>query len=175
MAYTSSQVVQAVPTGINSALVYIGGGSLSGTSTTFSSMFSATYNNYLVKINSLTGSSATPVLLLTLGSATTGYVYSQMYANATAAWAFSAGSASASSIELNQLGTVISSTSMEIMSPFLAEKTTILSKGLNYTGSQWNETVGAHTGSTQFTAFTLASSTAATLSGTVTVYGYTLS
>jgi hypothetical protein len=30
MAYTSSQVVQAVPTGINSALVYIGGGSLNG-------------------------------------------------------------------------------------------------------------------------------------------------
>ena len=48
MAYTSSQVVQAVPTGINSALVLISAGSV-GTSTTFSlptASFSATYLNY---------------------------------------------------------------------------------------------------------------------------------
>ena len=50
MAYTSSQVVQAVPTGINSALVLINSGSV-GTSTTFSlptASFSATYLNYML-------------------------------------------------------------------------------------------------------------------------------
>ena len=175
MAYTSSQVVQAVPTGINSALVYIGGGALSTTTTTFSSVFSATYDNYLVTINSLTPSSATPNMNLTFGSATSSYAFSNMFANATAAWAFSQGSASASSIYLNDLGaaTAPQSTRIEIMSPFIAEKTTVLATGLNYTGSQWLNTVGAHTGATSFTAFTLTSSTAATLTGTVRIYGYT--
>lgn len=157
----------------SSGLTYIGGGALSTTSTTFSSAFSATYDNYLVTVNSLGCSSGTPVLLLTFGAATANYVYSQMFANATASWAFSAGSSSASSIELNQLqNTTIQSATMQIMSPFLSEKTTVLSKGLNYTGSQWNETVGAHTLTTSFTSLTLASSTAATLSGTVRIYGY---
>jgi len=158
---------------VSSGLTYVGGGSLSGTSTTFSSAFSATYDNYLVTVNSIGCSSATPVLLLTLGAATANYVYSQMFANATASWAFSAGSSSASSIELNQLqNTTIQSAFMQIMSPFLSEKTTVLSQGLNYTASQWNYTAGAHTGATSFTSFTLASSTAATLSGTVRIYGY---
>jgi len=158
----------------SSGLTYIGGGALSTTSTTFSSAFSATYDNYLVTVNSLTPSTGTPNMNLTLGAATSSYVFSNMYANATAAWAFSQGSSSASSIYLNDLGasTAPQSTRIEIMSPFIAEKTTVLATGLNYTGSQWLYTVGAHTGATSFTSFTLSSSTAATLSGTVRIYGY---
>lgn len=156
-----------------SALTYIGGGALSTTSTTFSSAFSTTYDNYLVSVNSLGCSSGFPIVLLTLGAAATNYSYSFMYTNATAAWTFQTGSASTSSIELVQLqNTTIQSLSMRVMSPFLAEKTTILSEGLSYTASQWAQTTGAHTGATSFTAFTLASSTAATLSGTVRIYGY---
>ncbi len=158
----------------SSGLTYIGGGALSTTSTTFSSAFSATYDNYLVTVNSLTPSSATPNMNLTFGSAAANYSYSNMFANATASWAFGSGSSSAASIYLNDLGatTAPQSTRMDIMSPFLAEKTTVLAKGLNYTGSQWFETVGAHTAATSFTAFTLTSSTAATLTGTVKIYGY---
>jgi hypothetical protein len=55
--YTSGQVVQAVPTGINSAFVYLGGttGSASA-SINVDSVFSATYTNYLVQISSFTAS-----------------------------------------------------------------------------------------------------------------------
>lgn len=158
---------------VSSGLTFIASGSLSGTSTTFSSAFSSTYDNYLVTVNSLGGSSAYPVVLFTLGATTTNYSYSYMYTTQFAAWAFSAGSASASSIELVQLqNTTIQSLSMRIMSPFKTEKTTILSEGLAYTASQWAQTTGAQFDATSFTSFTLASSTAATLSGTVRIYGY---
>ena len=96
-----------------------------------------------------------------------------MYNSSTETWTFLRGSASDSSIPIvdTQTGTVSNAT-IQIMSPFLAEKTTVLSQAMAYTASQWNMTAGAHTGATSFTAFTLASSTAATLTGTVRIYGY---
>ena len=49
MAYTSSQIVQAVPTGINSALVFITSGTVTtGSSLSFDNCFSATYANYYI-------------------------------------------------------------------------------------------------------------------------------
>jgi hypothetical protein len=156
-----------------SALTFIASGSLSGTSTTFSNAFSATYDNYLVNINSFTGSSGYPEIKLTFGSATTNYSYSNMYSNATAGWTFSSGSASAAFIYLNQLQNIsIQSNTIRIMSPFMTEKTTVLSEGMAYTASQWEYTAGAQFDATSFTSFTIASSTAATLSGTVRIYGY---
>ena len=54
MAYTSSQVVQAVPTGINSALVWITGGTATSAATqTFTNVFSSTYTNYHVILNQI--------------------------------------------------------------------------------------------------------------------------
>jgi hypothetical protein len=49
--YTSGQVVQAVPTGINSALVFITGATFSAVTSVSlpASTFSATYTNYLVQ------------------------------------------------------------------------------------------------------------------------------
>lgn len=158
-----------------SAFTLISNTSLSGASTTFSNVFSATYINYLVLMNTTTPAAGTPVQLLTLGAATANYGYCQMFANAAGAWSFSAGSSSASSIELNQLqNTTVQSSRIDIMSPFLTEKTTILCKGLNYTSSQWNETVGVQTSATSFTSFTIASSTGTALTGTVQIYGYGL-
>jgi len=157
------------------AFTLISNTSLSGASTTFSNVFSATYINYLVLMNTTTPAAGTPVQLLTLGAATTNYGYCQMLANAAGAWSFSAGSSSASSIELNQLqNTTVQSSRIDIMSPFLTEKTTILCKGLNYTSSQWNETVGVQTSATSFTSFTIASSTGTALTGTIQKYGYGL-
>ena len=49
MAYTSSQVVQAVPTGINSALVLISSGTATGAATlSFTNVFSSTYDTYKI-------------------------------------------------------------------------------------------------------------------------------
>ena len=169
--YFPSAVTAAAPPA--SALTFIASGSLSGTSTTFSNAFSATYDNYLVNINALTGSSGYPEVKLTFGAATSNYSYCNMYANALAAWSFGTGSASAAFIYVNQLqNTTIQSNTIRIMSPFMTEKTTVLCEGLAYTASQWQYTGGAQFDATSFTAFTLASSTAATLSGTVRIYGY---
>jgi hypothetical protein len=64
MAYTSSQVVQAVPTGINSALVRIASGNLSGASTVFSNAFSSAYDNYIITISNLVrAASASPIFV----------------------------------------------------------------------------------------------------------------
>ncbi len=155
------------------ALTYISGGSLSTTSTTFTNAFSATYDNYLVTVNALNCSAGFPVVLLTLGAATANYAYSYNAANQFANFAFQAGSAAAASIELVQLqNTTSQSLTMRFLSPFLADRTTIFSEGLAYTASQWAQTAGAHNVATSFTSFTLASSTAATLSGTVRIYGF---
>ena len=61
--YTSAQVVQAVPTGINSALVYITGATFTTVaSVSFASgVFTSTYSNYLVTLNT-TASSAIQTL-----------------------------------------------------------------------------------------------------------------
>lgn len=50
--YTSAQVVQAVPTGVNSALVFITSGTFTTVSeATVTACFTATYANYLIMIN----------------------------------------------------------------------------------------------------------------------------
>lgn len=54
--YTSAQVVQAVPTGINSALVLIKRATFSNvatTTTTFDSVFTSTYKSYMVIIEQI--------------------------------------------------------------------------------------------------------------------------
>jgi hypothetical protein len=176
MAYTSSQVVQAVPTGINSALVLISTGSLSGASTTFSNAFSATYRNYFITINEMTCSAGNPDMYFTLGSATTNYAYSQMYIDHARAWAFNQGSTSDSKIIMNNMGSTDPHTAnIQIDQPFLTNETSLIASGLNYQQSQWFQTVGKHNASTSFTAFTISNSTGATMTGSVAIYGYTLS
>ena len=176
MAYTSSQVVQAVPTGINSALVLISTGSLSGASTTFSNAFSATYRNYFITINEMTCSAGNPDMYFTLGSATANYAYSQMYIDHARAWAFNQGSTSDSKIIMNNMGSTDPHTAnIQIDQPFLANETSLIASGLNYQQSQWFQTAGKHNASTSFTAFTISNSTGATMTGSVAIYGYTLS
>ena len=61
--YTSGQVVQAVPTGINSALVFITGASFSAVTSVSlpASTFSATYTNYLVQFNCTTATAESTI------------------------------------------------------------------------------------------------------------------
>ena len=58
--YTSAQVVQAVPTGINSALVFITSGTVTlGSSLSFDNCFSATYANYYIYLVHTAGNNPT--------------------------------------------------------------------------------------------------------------------
>ena len=68
--YTSAQVVQAVPTGINSALVLISSTTIGTTvsSVTVSSAFSSTYDAYKIVLTGGVGSASDSAIALKLGS-----------------------------------------------------------------------------------------------------------
>ena len=78
--YTSGQVVQAVPTGINSALVLISTTTIGSavTSVVLTNIFSATYDNYLIQMSGGVAS-ATQDGNFILGATTTGYYTALVY------------------------------------------------------------------------------------------------
>ena len=160
----------------SSALTLLSTTTLSAASVTFTNAFSATYRNYLVLMNQLKAASGTPGLHLTLGSASANYSYSQMYVVTSTAFNAGQGSSVNAYMYLADMDATNGvSQVMHILSPFETARTSIASEGLNYSGSpQWSKMFGAHTAGTSFTSFTLATSTAVALSGTVEVYGYGL-
>ena len=179
MPYTSSQVVQAVPTGINSALVRIGGGTLSGTSVTFSSVFSATYDNYLVTFNSVAINASTPYLTLKIAATS---IHNFMVFETRGS---GVGPASAIAAEdnaaiylalLDTAANFITSGHIEICSPFLAARTGVDGTFAAAQNSRMFTTNGIVKDTTSYTAFTIENSSGQTFTGgTVNIYGYTLS
>ena len=174
--YTSAQVVQAVPTGINSALVLISSTTIGSavSSVTVSNAFSSTYDNYKIMISG-GASSAVATLALQLGSTTTGYyaglsrvVFSSSAqasaADNNAASFTRAGGSNASGIMMN----------LELLSPNLAKNTYVSGAFID---PQTTQTAGNWSGflndTTAYTAFTITPSSSATLTGgTIRVYGY---
>ena len=88
MAYTSSQVVQAVPTGINSALVLISTGTATGAATlSFTNVFSSTYDTYKIIFKRFATTNNTE-MYMTLGTSNTAdtganYFYNGLTAQAS--------------------------------------------------------------------------------------------
>ena len=67
--YTSAQVVQAVPTGIQSALVFISSATVSAAAgLTMTNVFSSTYDNYLIQFTNLTTDTIQKVITMRLGT-----------------------------------------------------------------------------------------------------------
>ena len=180
MAYTSSQVVQAVPTGINSALVYI-------TSTTFTddvsinNCFSATYDNYKVVISKIVASSGAMSWRFRTGgtdNTNSNYSYGNAGPNTSSGTTSSIGSrrneANWRPLD-NATDADGTSMSFDVLLPFASANT-------NCAGSaaweQDNIQVGfsamVFNANTSFDGFSLFK-TGGTLAGTVTVYGYTKS
>ena len=181
MAYTSSQVVQAVPTGINSALVRVGGGTLSGTSTVFSNVFSATYDNYLITINNFSlASGGGSAVNMRIGGETSNYSVGQWYGqyNSAGIDGLEVGSASTSSWRIgNPAGTAIDELScVQIMlfNPFKTRRTVYQNLNTYAIGTLQMGT-GTQTSQSSFTAFTILSAASTFNDGVVNVYGYTLS
>ena len=182
--YTSAQVVQAVPTGINSALVYIGQGTLSGSSVTFSSVFSATYDNYLITIDQYAGNASSPTVGLQIGGITSGvYEYGSYRGqpgsgagNQYVAWN---GSTTATSILIGNAynystTTDFATSTINILNPFKSYGTSVF--GNTITGGDdafefWGR-VQDTTSATSFTLLTSSASFSASPSNTVRFYGY---
>jgi len=173
--YTSAQVVQAVPTGINSALVLISSTTIGSAvaSVTVSSAFSSTYDNYKIIVSGGVASTDS-FLKLTLGATATGYYYFGVYGSAnwgstvsgdgaanTTFW--SSGSASANSLNAN----------IELIAPNLAKNTSYTTIYSNTrTGGTHIMYGGYLTDTTQYTAFTLTTNSGTITGGTIRVYGY---
>jgi hypothetical protein len=156
-------------------LVRVGGGTLSGSSTTFSDMFSATYHAYRIIFSNLTASAAAGVNM-TLGSTTTNYNYVSVAATySTAGYSAQTGEDTAAKwLVVGNLNSATGGATMDIVNPFLAAKTTFRSDFVNMAGVVAGTVSGYLNNTTSYTAFTI-SPASGTLTGTVNVYGYALS
>lgn len=158
-----------------SGLVRVGGGALSGSSTTFSSVFSATYDAYRIVFSNLSASAAAG-LKMTLGATTANYNYVSVAAvYSTAAYSAQSGEDTAASwLVVGNLNSGTGGAFMDIVNPFLAAKTTFRSDFVNMAGTVAGVLGGYLNNTTSYTAFTIAPASG-TCTGTVNIYGYTLS
>ena len=178
--YTSAQVVQAVPTGINSALVCVKAETAFSavSSITADNIFTSSYTNYLIQfIYTSSGYGATTLKLRASASATsTNYNYLRLlYTNASVA-ATSYDSQTSYFFADGNNG-FISNTTCELFAPQLAQVTRLkvsnsFGNGSNAGGSIY---VGNYDGnqsdSTQFDGFEL-NIASGTFTGRYAVYGY---
>jgi hypothetical protein len=175
--FTTGEVLTAADTNTylaNSGLVYVTSATI-GTavsSVTVSSVFSSTFDSYLVKINGGVASSSNAQLNLTLGSTATGYEYGYGYFGNGSSGGI--GSTTATYISVGEINTNILQGTFEINNPNLA-KYTYFSGTLGYNTTNGNGRsglAGVLKDTTQYTAFTLTPSAGTLTGGTITVYGY---
>ena len=147
-----------------SALVRVGGGALSGATTAFTNVFSATYNNYLISISNVTNAGNAWVTMI-LGATTTGYYSSSdltTYAN---------NSSFTQCVYMNASG---GAGMINLGNPFLSKFTVMSSlTPVLVTGGASSLFAGFLNNSTSYTGFTLGGGTFT--GGTCDIYGYSLS
>ena len=160
----------------NGGLVRVGGGTMSGSATTFSSVFSATYDAYQIVFSNLVGSAGVS-LVLTFGSTTTGY-YGGFIGVASDGTVSGYGLNNGSSINRGiRAQTTGGGTVVNVQNPFLTQRTffQVSGKDVNTAGGADNAIgAGFVDNATSYTAFTITSS-GGTCTGTVNIYGYALS
>ena len=173
--YTSAQVVQAVPTGINSALVLISTTSFSAVSTiSVNDVFSTTYDNYkiILTCTSQTGTAGNILMRMRVSSAdntNNEYTRSKFFYASSNSTGCDSGSTGTSSFLVGEDATN-SFSLIELYAPFLSQKTkhnvqaAKENNGLIFSGSM--------TVTTSYTGFTLLLSSATNFTGNVSVYGY---
>jgi len=155
------------------ALVRVGGGALSSTSTTFSNVFSATYDNYFFSISNLTSSSAGTITMI-FGATATGYTWVSNRVTVSGGAANNAtGSATTSFRMSGSVDTNPVALTGYFMNPFLAARTVYTSQDLTLLTDLGNNN-GVLANTTSYTAFTISTS-AGNLGGTMNIYGLALS
>jgi len=160
-----------------SGLVRVGGGTLSGASTSFASVFSATYEAYKIVLSNVAPSASTNYLAMTLGATVTGYYWAWNRTDIVTG-TMSGDASGGTSASFNDLAQGVTfGLTIEMQNPFIAAKTAMQMSSATYntTGTQKVLTgAGFLDNVTSYTAFTL-SIAAGTMTGTVNVYGYALS
>ena len=189
--YTSAQVVQAVPTGINSALVLITPTSTANTggtvttsggrvtvagssSVSLNGVFTSTYHNYLILVDTVevaVGANKLNLRLRASGTDTTTSTYyaGQIYGTYAGATGGEANNGVAQFPLSNLQTTKRQMFKIEVFSPQAATITTIHSLGVAFDAQ--SNYAGYQDGATQYDGFTLFMS-ASNFSGNITVYAY---
>jgi voltage-gated potassium channel Kch len=152
---------------VSSALTYVGGGALSGASITFSNVFSATYDNYLVIIANAIGTGS-PTIKATLGAITTGYIAGSAvnggafgYSASQAFWDFGyCGDGSDYVV-----------TQMTLVNPFLTQKKIAFGNNI-YSTNLYYQLTGTNSSTTSCTSLTLTTSANTFTAGNARIYGY---
>ena len=177
--YTSAQVVQAVPTGINSALVLIKTETIGTTvsSVTVSSAFSATYDAYKIVLTGGICSANNAGLVMTLGASATTYSGAFIYyaSNGSTVTPGTPNALSIGTTSWQNIGTGSTSVNamcMEIQNPFLTTFTYTQHSNFDTVNNLIKLGFGVHSSNTSFTAFTIATATGTMTGGTIAVYGY---
>ncbi len=174
--YTSAQVVQAVPTGIQSALVLVKtqtiGSAVASVSVT--DAFSATYDNYKILLSGGESSASNVTLSMQLGATTTGYSSVVFYVDfATTTTPASAGVNNGASWE--QIGSGATNglhLDIDLLAPFLSKRTTFSGGLSTFSNALGGPAAGIQNSTTSFTGFTLTPSTGTLTGGVIRVYGY---
>jgi hypothetical protein len=144
-------------------------------SVTVSDVFSSTYDNYKITIVGGVGSWSDAAISIQMGSTTSGYYFSLIYAALGSGSPTNAGSANAANwLYCGNSDTNTINLNCDILGPNLAKKTILTS---NYVRSITSGIGGTFNGflndTTQYTTFTLSPSSGTLTGGTIRVYGMT--
>ena len=180
MAYTSSQVVQAVPTGINSALVLITAEPITASASfQVNGCFSATYDNYLVKMYLSTYVNGTKLRFGTSGTPNTGSIYATMYGvfrNTVSPNTNVNGSFNNSKFQLTVENEGPVFYDIQIFNPFATASTGIISNSASGIATDTLVSRGNYgggvNGTTSFTDIVIIPDSG-TIDGYIKIYGYT--
>ena len=171
--YYDSSSWQSV--GVAPGIVRVGGGTLSNASTTFSSVFSATYQAYLVTFTNVLATAADD-FNLQLGATTTGYYFGGAGAPPSGAGANIQGS-NVSGFRVSTASTTkYTGGNLWLWNPFLSVETTYQTVRINPdTTGNMAPIQGFLNNTTSYTAFTMAMASGSFSSGTINIYGLALS
>jgi hypothetical protein len=158
-----------------SALVRVGGGTLSTASTTFNSIFSATYQAYLISFTNVLATAADD-FNLQLGATTTGYYFGGAGVPPSGSGANLQGS-NVSGFRVSSTGTTkYTGGNLWLWNPFLSVETTYQTVRINPdTTGNMGAIQGFLNNQTSYTAFTMTMVSGTFTSGTVNIYGLALS
>ena len=177
--YTSAQVVQAVPTGINSALVHIATLTMSAAASgSVDNCFTSTYENYRIvgAFTASTGSGNVRMKLRASSTDTSANYTSQLLQASSTTVSTSVNAEGTDEwyvVSFNTTGKT-SSFSMDVYRPQTAQITAMTSSGLWVDVSAvlgLQTVVGRQSDATQFDGFTILFN-GTNITGTIRVYGY---
>jgi len=156
---------------VSSGLTYIGGGTLSGASTAFNNVFSATYDNYRVYVGGSSITSGTGIFGVILGATTS--LYECLVANQSGGGSYSAwfGSAATANVRMGNSRMQKSQAYIDFISPYKAETSRLFFR-YSSESDESMEGTGALYNSTQYTGFTIETSVSTFNAGTVQIFGF---